>query len=320
MPYLTPTVTARGTISTTGEDGSWQIVATGAVAAGSTLVLVGGAFTGGGQAARITAVSDTSSNTWSNLTNSTGSGEYSPNAILAVAANVTAGTPTVTITSDMSTDCRPNLILLEVTNVETSSVVDVIVQGQGDGVAYSVTSDSTGPLSQTDYIAIVTAAGWFGDPDNPTTGGTWTERLSIENGSGAGLLGTQVSTRVVTGSTSAISVTVPTPDAATTNSYCILLILKAKSTTSTSLRYKFVLDDSVFTSADTSITGFVWRGGTPDAVLAQRFTGLAGDASAGILYITTDIPAAAATTDVLYGIFYNGTDTSGLIGGVVEAY
>lgn len=319
MPYLTPTVTARGTISTTGEDGSWQIVATGAVAAGSTLVLAGGAATGGSQAARITAVSDTSSNTWSNLTNSTGSGEYSPNAIIAVAVNVTAGTPTITITSDMSTDCRPNLILLEVTNVETSSVVDVIVQGQSDGVAYSVTSDGTGTLSQTDYLAIVASAGWYGDPGNPTTGGTWTEHTSIANGSGAGLIGTQVSSRVFTGSTSSISVTVPHPDAATTNSYCILLILKAKATGS-NLRYKFILDSSVFTSADTSITGFVWRNGTPDSVLAQRFTGLAGSATAGTLYITTGLPSGTAATDTLYGVFYNGTDTSGLIGGVVETY
>lgn len=319
MPYLTPTVTLRGTLSTTGEDGSWAVTAGAAVAAGSTLVIAGGGFTGGSQAALITGITDTSGNTWANLTNTATSGDYTPNAFIAVAQNVAAGTPTVTITNDMSTDTRPSFVLLEITNVPTSSAVDVIVTGQSDGVAYSVTSDSTGTLSQTDYVAIVAAAGWFGDPSNPSTGGSWTQHLSVANGSGAGLLGTQVSSRVFTGSSSAISVEVPHPDTQTTNSFCVLLILKAADS-GTNLRYKFVLDSAVFTSGDTGITGFVWRNATPDAAIAQRFTGLSGSGTAGVLYITSNLPSGAAVSDTLYGVFYNSSDTSGIIGGIVETY
>lgn len=319
MPYLTPGVTVRGTVSNVGLGSTWTLTATGAVAAGSTLVLAGGAATGGAQSVRITAITDTSGNTWSTLTNTTAAAAYSPNAIVAVAQNVAAGTPVLTITNNMTTDTRPNLVLLEVTNVPTTAVVDAIVTGQGDGVSFSITSNGTGVLTQTDFVAIAVGAGWIGDPSNPTAPTTWTEHMSIANGSGAGLIGTQVSSRVFTGSNTSISVTIPTPDVATTNGYCILLVLKAKNA-GINIRYKFILDSAVFTSATTNITGFIWRNGTPDAVLAQRFTGLSGSATSGVLYITANLPTGVSVSDTLYGNFYTSTNTSGIIGGVVETF
>lgn len=86
-----------------------------------------------------------------------------------------------------------------------------------------------------------------------------------------------------------------------------------------SFRLVFELDPAVFTSADTVIEGYVWFTGNPDDGPGTYFSGLAGDATAGKLYITSGLPGGLADTQPIIGIFHNTTDTSGLIAGVVEA-
>jgi len=83
------------------------------------------------------------------------------------------------------------------------------------------------------------------------------------------------------------------------------------------LRYKFQLDDATFTSADTGVTGDVWRNASPNTGTSEHYTGLSGAATAGDLYITS-IPSNVSLSDTIYGIFYNSSDTSGLIQGTVE--
>lgn len=89
----------------------------------------------------------------------------------------------------------------------------------------------------------------------------------------------------------------------------------------TTFRLKFTFDPATFTSADTAIEGYVFFGGLPDAVgtTCQFFDTLAGDATAGTMYITTGLPSGLSDSEVVYGVFSNGTDTSGLVAGVVEA-
>lgn len=88
-----------------------------------------------------------------------------------------------------------------------------------------------------------------------------------------------------------------------------------------SLRMAFDLDSAKFTSADNNIEGYVWIDGFPDQKLAIFFDGLAGDATAGKLYIPDSHakwPSGLADGTSLKGVFYNSSDGSMLMNGVVE--
>lgn len=85
------------------------------------------------------------------------------------------------------------------------------------------------------------------------------------------------------------------------------------------LRIKFELDPATFTSDDTAVEGYLWTEGFPDTHLAKFYSGLAGHATAGKLYITSGLPAGLVANQQVKGIFHNGTYTTGLITGIVEA-
>lgn len=105
----------------------------------------------------------------------------------------------------------------------------------------------------------------------------------------------------------------------TTTAYGAAAMVATYTLDGSSFRAKFELDPNVFTSADTSIEGYVWFTGNPDDGAGYYFSGLVGDATAGTLYITTGLPGGLVDEQAIIGVFHNGTDTSGLIAGVVEA-
>lgn len=297
---------ATGTVS--AEDGTVTITLPSAVASGSTLVLVGCAIDGvTSQACLLSSVADTSSNTWGTATNARSAPNLAPNAFGCTALNCAAGSPTVTATFNLSSSNKVSMALLEIENVPTTGVVDAAVTGIQAGTSSTSTS-GTGTLDQTAELLVLCCGGWFGVPTNPSG---WTSVLNQQNGS---YIGCQISHKTVA-STDSVVGTVDHESSPSTSA--VMFALKAASTGA--VQYKFQLNTSTFTSADTAITGFVWRNALPDSGQAQRFTGLAGDAVAGDLYITTDLPVDAALSDTIYGIFYNGTDTSGLISGAVVA-
>lgn len=294
----------------TGEDTSVAATLDSAVAAGSTLVIIGTEASTDGLVAILSSVSDTSTNTWGTPTNTRTAGAYAPNTFACVAENVASGSPTVTMTfggSDGNTN-KVSFTLIEVENPVTSSGVDKLVTGTASG-STSTSTSATGALTQTDNLVILAAGGWFGTPSNPSG---WTNIQSVMNGA---YMGSLVCHKTVT-ATDSITGTVAHEAAAATSA--IMLVIKA-ATAGSALQYTFTFDTSTFTSADTGITGYVWRNATPDQAAAQRFTGLAGDATAGTLHITDDLPSGLSVSDTIYGIFYNGTDTSGLVSGTVES-
>jgi len=299
--YKSDPLTAQGANPTIALDS--------AVAAGSTLLLIGAAYRKDtGQTTLLNSVAD-GTNTWGTPTNVRSSGSYSPNVFCAIAENVSAGSPTVTATLNQAASNFVSWSLIEIEKCVTSSGVMTPVTGTASSGTTTSTA-ATGALAQTDNLVVVCAGGYFGTPSNPS--GFTSLLTQMNNGA---YVGAQVSYKTVT-ATDSLTGTV-THDA-TSGSSALLVVIKA-ATAGSALHYKFQLDASAFTSADTGITGFVWRNATPDAAAAQRFTGLAGDANAGDLIIATGLPSGIAVSDTLYGIFYNGNDTSGLIAGVVEA-
>lgn len=288
-----------------GQGATINLTFDAAVAAGSALLVIGAAVRGDtSQTVLLSSVAG--GGTWSSPINVRSSGAFSPNAFASLAPNVAAGSPTVTLTMNQTASVRTSGVLFEVEKAVTSSVIDK----EPTGTASSGTSTSTassGTLSQTDNLVVLCAGGWFGLPANPSG---YTSYLTQQNG---GFIGCQVSARKVT-ATTALTGTVS--HETTAGSAAILLVLKAATTAAK--RYKFLLDTATFTSADTGVTAFVWRNGDPDGVLAEKYTGLAGDGTAGVLYIASGLPGDVDTGDTIIGQFSNTNDTSGIISGTVE--
>lgn len=290
------------------EDTSAVITFDSNVSAGSTLVLVGVSVDSASSLSTLlSSVSDTQTNEWIGVTNARASNVYAPNAFAAYTINASAGSTTITAALNDGTANAISWAAFEIGGVPTSGSIDVVVTGTASGTTETSTT-ATGTLDQAANIAILAGGGWCGTP-NTVSG--WTNVLSQPN------TGTQIGAQIAyrtLASTASIVGTV-THEAASQTSAVMVIV---KEATGGSLRYKFTFDSSTFTSADTGITGFVWRNKTPEIGAAEKYTDLAGDASAGILYIT-DIPSGVEIGDTLYGIFYNATDTSGIITGVVES-
>lgn len=316
MAYEAIAVRQAKTFALTAQSGTVALTFDSAVLAGSALVVVAAAIeTTGYQTVRLSSVSG--GGTWGNVTNVADAGSYSANVFSALAPNVSAGSPTVTLTLSGSFSPLANAklsgVLFEIEKAEQSPL-DKTVTGAATGGALSISTSATGLLSQSDELLILCAGGYFGEPANPAG---WTSRLTQTNGT---YIGAQVSTLKVT-STASVVGTVSTP-AGATGSSALMLSLKADEILSGGFRYKFLLRSDTFTSADTSLEAFVWRNGDPDSAAAEKYTGLAGSATAGTLLITSGLPVGVALSDTVRAVIRQsgGTgDTSGIIAGTVEA-
>jgi hypothetical protein len=282
-----------------------------AVAAGSTLVVMGAAEERlGFDTALLNSVSG--GGTWGTPTNVRTAGAYTPNAFGAVALNVSAGSPTVTLTMNAATQTTVIGVLLEIEGVPTASVVDKTLTKTGPTSGGTLTFDSTGGLTQADNIVLMCVGGYIGEPTNPSG---WTAHMLHTNGSEA-LLGCIVTSKVVS-STDAITASMV--GNGTVGYSGVLYVLK--EAIASGPRYEFDLRTDTFTSADTNLEVFVWRNGSPHTVLAERYTGQAGDATAGLLKITSGLPSGVTTGDTVIGLVRvtGGTgDTSGILTGSVE--
>ncbi len=307
MPFQAIAVRQSRVYELDGQTDTIVISPSSAVAAGSTLVVIGAAFqSGSGETVLLNSVSGGPS--WQSAENARPSTDYAPNVFSCVAYNASASTPTITLTMNKTSNVRASFSLLEIEKVPTSSVKDGSARTGTSGSSATTTSaTATGVLAQTDNLIILCAGGWFGAPVTPSG---YTAIQSTANGTGPGYVGCGVYYKTVT-STSSVTGTVSHD--ASAGSAAQVLVLKAAS--STALKYRFTLNSSLFTSADTGISGYVWRNGGPDSVLAEAYSGLAGDATAGRLEITPS--GTVDIADTITGVFYNSTDTSGLITGTV---
>ena len=298
MAYETITVRQSKSFSLTGEDGDTAVSFDSAVLSGSMLVVIGaGVDENAFDALLLNGVSG--GGTWGSITNVRSASSYAPNVYSAVAHNVSAGSPTVTLSWNAATNNNVSVVLMELTKAATSSAIDKSVTGTSTSA--SVSTSATGTLTQTHNLAILCAGGWIGTPSNPSG---WVSDLTQSNGLPS--IGCQVSHKNVT-TTDSITGTVTFSDSGVSSA--LLLIIKS-AVAGSGYKYKFTLNDATFTSADTGITGYVWRNGDPDTVLAEKYTGLAGDATDGVLYITSGLPANVDSGDTIVGSFYNSTDGS----------
>ncbi|MCC6567028.1 MAG: hypothetical protein IT298_14815 [Chloroflexi bacterium] len=298
MAYETITVRQSKSFSLTGEDGDTAVSFDSAVLSGSMLVVIGAGYDVNiDDALLLSSVSG--GGTWGSVTNARTASSWAPNAFAAVAHNVSAGSPTVTLAWNAATNNNVSCVLMELTKVATSSAIDKSVTGTS--ASTSISTSATGTLTQTHNLAILCAGGWIGTPSNPSG---WVSDLTQTNGMPS--VGCQVSHKNVT-ATDSITGTVTFSDSGVSSA--LLLIIKS-AVAGSGYKYKFMLNDATFTSADTGITGYVWRNGDPDTVMAEKYTGLAGDATAGVLYITSGLPATVSGGDTIVGSFYNSADGS----------
>lgn len=297
----------------TGEDATITATFDAAVAAGSMLAIVGTAVTGGAGASYVTVLlsSVSGGGTWSTPTNVRGAGSYAPNVFASYALNVSAGSPTVTLTVNQSAFVLMSAVLLEIEGAATASAIDKSITGFGPTSASTTTLTDSGGLSQAANAAILCVGGYFGTPANPSG---WTSRLSQANGT---QIGSQVSTRITSATTSIVGEVAGNSPGDTSG-----ILLVVKEATAAGPKYRFNLRSDTFTSADTNLEVFVWRNGSPHTVVAERYTGQAGNATAGILRISSGLPAGVLVSDTILGLVRvtGGTgDTSGILTGTVEA-
>jgi hypothetical protein len=277
------------------------------VLSGSLLVVCGVALDNDAYTfSNLSSVTDTRSNTWQSAVNQNAAGSCA--VFYSYAMNATAGSTAVTCNLSDTTNNRYGIAVFEVTGALTSGALDLHVVGSASTLGTTVSTAATGTLDQADNITFIVAGGAFGDPENPAG---YTEYLSVANGGTS--IGAQISAKVVSATTT-ITGTVTHASVANTRHVLLAVFKQAPVTT---YRYKFQFNTSQLTSADSGISGYVWRNTTPDAGVAETYTGLSGDATAGDLLVT-GVPAGVALTDSVTGIFYNGTDTSGLVSGSVE--
>lgn len=285
-----------------------QITLTG-VTAGSLLVISGSYYISGGVSSSLLSVADTQTNTWGNINN------FRPDGVAlifsAMAHNVASGDTTITATfTSHANSRRISWAAFEITGAKTSDALEKQVTNTSP-VSSTSTSVTTGTLAQTDNLLLFNHGTWTNSSGGAPSG--WSSHLTHANGVD-GYIGAQISSLKVT-SVSTLTPTVTHSLTGTTNGAQVLVI---QATTAGALRYKFQLNPATFTSADTDLTVYVWRNGAPDSVLAEKYTGLSGDATiAGDLYITSP-PVGATVNDSITGAIYNGTDFCMFVTGVVE--
>jgi hypothetical protein len=297
-----------------------SITPSAALTAGSTLVVIGGAVQNDtSDSALLNSVADNASNTWGTPENTRSASAYAPNGFAAVAQNVASGTPTITLTFNANASNRVSGVLYEVIGAPSSSALEVILKGIGTG-AYTTATTASSTLSQADNLVIGCGSGWIGNPAD-TAG--YTAVLDQTNGA-SGYLGAWVGHKTVA-TTAAVTYTQAHPDVATTGSNAMAVIIK-QAAAGDSYKYKFKLRSDTFTSAVTSVNLLVWRNSGPTGVYAEEYTGLAGDAVAGDLVVSSAAIAAAypganvASTDTITGIAWvAGGNSTGIMTGAVEA-
>lgn len=284
------------------------------VTAGSMLVLVGEATCNSGSdtTAILSSVSDSKSNTWGSVTNTRTSGSYSPNTFCAVAHNVAAGDTTVTASFNKSALVDLTWAVFEISNALTASAIAEIVTGTASATTTTSTS-ATGTLAQTDNLLIGIGGGWHAG--TPTVPVGWSTHLTQVNGAG-GYVGAVIGSKKIT-ATDPQTFTISHLAGSATSA--LMVVIKAAEA-GAALRYKFLLNPSTLTSADTNITGYVWRNGAPETSTAEKYTGLAGSATAGTLYIDSGLPASVSLSDTIVGSFYSaaGDGSRPFVAGVVE--
>lgn len=319
MPtYQAIAVRQSKTFTRTAQGGSLSISFDSAVAAGSTIVVIGSCIADTDQAALMGTPSGGGA-TWSAATNTRASGDYLPNVAAAVGVNASAGSPTftvpftvngTTVSGGSPSNYRFSGCLLEIEKVPTSGVVDTSASPR-TGTALSTASTSTaatGTLAQSDNLLVLCAGGWFGIPQNPSG---WTSRLNQQNGT---FIGSQVSTLKVT-STATQTGTVSHDVGNATSA--ILLVLKAA--VDVALLYEFEFAASELPSAEGSIEALIARNAEPMAagVTYEYYSGLtaesgtkAGDATTRLLKITSGLPSNISVSDTLRGSFRKSGGTT----------
>jgi len=303
------------------------------VTAGSTLLVVGTMFlTTGWPYAKATSVAS-SGDTWSTpvkLDNGFSEGDvfYSATrSFYAVAANVGGGNDTVTVSFNGAdpfnadaTESVPStkgvqyrLALIEIGDARTAAPIDTVVTKRV--VSGTTTAVTTGVLAQTDNIQV-----WVHGLNTSYSGvpSGFTSLITKSNGEDS-IHGAVVAHRKVTSATS--TTVTQTHGSVATAVGGFLITLRAADSGGGSVRYKFLMDTTNFTSSDTAVEVHVWRNSEPYTGTAERYTGLTGDAVAGTLYVTTDLPPNVSVGDTIKAAIFNATDASvGYVTGTVESY
>ena len=292
----------------TGEDGTVTVAPDSAIAAGSTLVVIGVALHSDAyQATLLTSASDTQSNSWGTPVNVLDGSAWQANPFACVAESVAAGSPTITLNLSYSSTNCVSAALFEIAGQVPSGIVDKTVSGTSTA-ATSTSTAASGTLTQANNLAILCCGGGIGPPTNPSG---WVNAVNQANGVG-GMIGCQISYRGLTTTDSVTGTVVHEAG----NGAALMLILK-EAAAGAALQYKFLLDPGAFTSADTDVTAYVWRNKNPEDGAAEKYTGLEGSATAGTLYIPA--PEGASTDDTIIGAFLNDTDGSRpFAAGIVE--
>lgn len=263
----------------TSDDGSIDITFDSAVTGGSTIVVTGGGVNNNydGPTPEITGISDTQSNTYGTPVN-VRVNDWAPSTNMVSAANVAAGSTTITVTLDSTSANIIGFVAFELGGTATASQ-ETIVSGSTAASGTSVSTSSTGTLSQSDCIAVICGQGWLGNPSGATG---YTAVLDQSNGVG-GNIGTWIGYKSLS-STSSISGTVNHESVASARN-AILGIFKS----SLSSTYNESASDSG-AATETAVAALVATNAASDSASAT-------DTAAGSLTVALAVADSGAATD-----------------------
>lgn len=313
MPFNTPGVAQVKAISVTaGTSVSFSM--TSSLGAGNAILLIGGLVeSSSSQTLFIDA--PTGSGTWTTPVSARDStpNDYAPNLVVALLANVSSGaSPTWTIPVKrwngssfvtQSSNIKFEGVAIELNNVPTSAVIDVVRFATTGSGATQTTTPTTPDLSQDTNRLIAGAAGWFYDPENPTTGGTWTEHASVINGD-ASRLGFQASSRALTGTDDGQFVVMPHPNGGSGGSGQCGVIVVIKGSQTVVYNYEVEIPSAIFSTSITNLRATFWRNvnwwtAVPEVydIASPSIAAKSGDPNTNIL--TVQAPAGALLTDTV---------------------
>lgn len=313
MPFNTPGVAQVKSISVTA-GASVSFAMTSNVGANNGILLLGGLVEAvSSQTLFIDA--PTGGGTWTTPQSARDAspGDYAPNLVVALRPALSAGaSPTWTIPVKrwngsafvaQTSNIKFEGLAIELNNVPASAVIEVVrfaITGSG---AVQTTTPTTPDLSQDTNLLVAGAAGWFYDPENPTTGGTWTERASVTNGD-ASRLGFQASTRALTGSTDGQFVVLPHPNGGAGGSGQCGVIVVIKGSPTVTYNYEAEIPAALFPIGTTNLRATFWRNvnwwtAVPEVydLASPTIVAKPGDATTNILKVPA--PAGALLTDTV---------------------
>lgn len=233
--------------------------------------------------------------------------------------NLSSGNKTVDFNLNAPSSTVLNMTVLELSGVPTTSPLSAVVTAYNTNVAPNIAiSSGTLPSSDCLLVGVCGTSGNYASDINFTATANLGTPIDIREQPNGGNVGCYV-VKLVPSSTASHTITFDHEDAIYGNMAILAIFLNESSPQ----RFKFYTDSGA--QGDSGVSAIVWEDNGVDIVGTKYIedTGLSFqgtlDSGRSVLYVSCSSGLGLANGTVVKGIAYNGTNTTGLMSGVVEA-